>query len=184
MELKLEKRDTSKKSELGRIRRDGAIPAVIYLRKGESVPVSLRADVFQAHLRAIPKGCLATAFFTVGYEGKTFKALVKDINYHRTTYNILHVDLMQVEDSDRITVHIPVTCKGVDQCLGVTQGGQLKRVKRSVKVSVPVGEMPQVFELDVTGLELDKSLRVRDLSLTPSMRPRLQEHQILVAVSK
>lgn len=184
MELKLTKREISKKSELGRIRREGGIPAVVYLRKGPSVPVFLRADVFQAHLRAITKGCLATAFFNVEFEGKKFKALVKDITYHRTTYDIQHIDLMQVEDSDRITVHIPVVCKGVDQCVGVTQGGQLKKVKRSVKVSVTVAEMPSVFELDVTGLELDKSLRVRDIAFSPSIRPRLQEHQILVAVSK
>jgi len=184
MELKLEKRSIGKKSELGRIRREGDVPAVLYLEKNNSLPVIVSGEAFQAHLRALPKGSLATVLFNVEYEGKKFKAMVKDITYHRTTYNILHMDLMKVEDSDRITVHIPVSCKGIDQCIGVTQGGQLKKVKRSVKISVEVGEMPRVFELDVSKIQLDESLRVRDLSLTPSMKLKLQEQQVLVAVSK
>ena len=184
MDLKLEKRVAGKKSELSRIRREGNYPAVLYVKGSESVAVEIDGEVFQTHLRNMPEGTLATQIFNVELDGRKFKAITKDIRYHRTTYNIQHIDLMEVADEDLVSVHIPVMCKGVDRCLGITQGGQLKRVKRSVKVTVKVGEMPEVFTLDVTKVQLGESLRVKDVELTPSMKLGISKAQVLVAVSK
>lgn len=185
MDLKLEKRLGSKKSDLGSIRRRGDVPAVFYLREGKgSVSVTVNGVEFATLLRGMQKGCLATQLLTVEYEGKTVKALVKDISYHRVTYAIEHIDLMEVALEDQISVNVPVLCRGEESCAGITQGGQLKIVKRALRTSVKVKEMPKAFTLEVSELQLGDSIRIRDLHLTPSMRVAIQRDQVLVVVSK
>lgn len=184
MELTVKARKSRAKSEINRIRREGDIPAVVYDRKGESCSVTVSGGEFRAHLRNMEKGCLATQFFQVNEEGKTYKTLVKDITYDRTRYDILHLDLMKVNDEDEVTIHIPVLFKGDDMCVGVKEGGQLKRVKRSVKVTLKVGDIPKAFELDVTNVRLGEALRVRDLDVKEGMKVRLQDSLVLASVSK
>ena len=185
MDLKLEKRLGSRKSDLGSIRREGNIPAVMYLReKKGSVMISVNGAEFATLLRRLQKGCLSTELLTVEFEGKKVNALVKDISYHRVSYAIEHLDLMQVELEDRVNVSVPIVTKGEDSCAGITQGGQLKRVKRTLETSVVVKEIPRAFTLDVSPLELGKSIRIRDLTLPPSMKVAIQKDQVIVVVSK
>ncbi len=185
MDLKLEKRLGNKDSELGAIRRNGDIPAVIYLReKKGSVSITVNGVEFAAFLRRMQKGCLSTELLAVEYEGKKTNALVKDISYHRVTYAIEHLDLMEVALDDQVQVNIPVICKGDELCPGVTQGGQIKIVKRALETSVQVKEMPKLFSLDVSVLNLGDSIRIRDLNLSPSMKIAIQRDQVLVVVSK
>jgi large subunit ribosomal protein L25 len=185
MDLKLEKRIGKTQSGLGAIRRNGDIPAVFYLReKKGSVSITVNGVEFAAFLRRMQKGCLATELLTVEYEGKKVQALVKDISYHRVTYAIEHLDLMEVTMDDQVQVNVPVICKGDDVCPGITQGGQLKIVKRALETSVMVKEMPKWFLLDISTLQLGGSVRIRDLVLTPSMKIAIQRDQVLVVVSK
>lgn len=184
MELKIEKRVSGKKSENGRIRREGKIPAILYVRGKEGIPVTVNGTEFHSHLRKIPEGCLATQVFDVKLEGRAFKAILKDISYERITYAVEHLDLMEVTNNDRVNVYVPVVLKGAERCIGVTQGGQIKKVKRSLKLTVKLDEMPEVFALDVSQLPLGGSIRVKDMPRTSSMRVGLDEEQILVTVSK
>ena len=185
MDLKLEKRLGNKKSDLGSIRRAGNVPAVFYLREGKgSVSITVNGVEFAALLRRLQKGCLSTELLTVEYEGKKVHALVKDISYHRVTYAIEHLDLMEVALDDQVRVNIPVICKGQEACAGITQGGQIKYVKRALETSVKVKELPRAFALDVAPLQLGNSIRIRDLALTPSMKIAIQKDQVLVVVSK
>lgn len=182
MNITLEERESGKGIKL--IRREGFIPAVVYDKAGKSVSVKLEEKVFAAHLRSLEEGSLATARFKLTLGKETFTAFVKDVTYHRTTYAIQHIDFMRVEESDIITLNVPVTLKGEDSCAGITQGGKLKKVKRSVKTSCIVKEMPNHFMIDVTKLPLGGQIRVSDLTTTSSMKLRIHEKQVLVSVTK
>lgn len=183
-QLVAEKRDSEKKSITKKIRREGNIPAILYGKKNKAEAITIMGEGFHAFLRQMPEGCLATQQFeiTLGKEKKT--VLIKDVHYDKTTYNIDHIDMMQVASTDVVTLHIPVTCIGEDRCPGVVQGGQLKRVKRSVKGSLPVKDIPESFVLDVSGLNLGASIRVGDVKVPKSMRVRTDKNQVLVVVSK
>ncbi len=184
MKLKLEKRLQGTKGALAKLRREGDIPGVLYVKSKDGVPIVIKGDEFRNHLRHVTPGCLSTQIFTLDLGGKTTKAIVKDIQYERVSYNIEHVDLMELHDKDAVSLYIPIICKGEDSCPGVSQGGQLKRVKRSIRVSVVAKEIPDAFVLDVTRLNLGEALRVRDLPLTPSMKVGMKPNQALVTVNK
>ena len=185
MHLELKKRMSNKKSVIGSIRRLGGIPGVLYLRdKKKTASIKVEASLFESSLRKIPKGCLATEVFPIDYEGTKSRAIVKDIDYHRVTYCVQHIDFMEVCDEDRICVNMPILYKGEDLCEGIKQGGQLKLIRRFVKTSLEVGQMPKAFTVDVSLLKLGSSFRVRDLPILPGMRISLNKDQVLVSVSK
>jgi large subunit ribosomal protein L25 len=182
MDITLEERVSGKGIKL--VRREGFIPAVVYDNTGKSVSVKLNKRVFDAHMRQVEDGTLATVRFNLTFGKETFIAFIKDITYHRTTYVIQHIDFMRVKESDIITLNVPVTLKGEDACVGIVTGGKLKRVKRSVKTSCVVKEMPSHFMIDVTDLALGGQIRVSDLVTTSSMKLRIHEKQVLVSVTK
>ena len=184
MELRLKKRDVLKKSITKRMRAMGDIPAVLYKKGRENVLVVIDGQEFKKHLQIIPKGQLSTQIFTCEIEGTKLQALVKDISYHRTTYQVRHMDLQIVEPEDRISVHIPLVYKGADRCPGVIQGGYVKLVRRSVPVRLSTKEMIPVFELDVSKLQLGESLRIRDLVTTERMQIHLDPKLVLLTIGK
>lgn len=182
MNITLSKRESGKGVNL--LRREGYILAVVYDKTGKSVPVKLEKKIFETHLRNIDAGGLATVRFTLTLDNETFIAYVKDISYHKTTYAIQHIDFMRVEETDQITLYIPVILKGAEACAGLVQGGQLKKVKRSVKTTCLVSEIPKNFIIDVTSSKLGDQVRVSDVVLSPSMKLRIHEKQVLVSVTK
>lgn len=182
MDITLEERKAGKGIKL--TRREGFIPAVVYDKMGKSVPVKLEKKAFEAHLRHMEQGSLATVQFKMTLGKETFTAIVKDITYHRTSYNIQHIDFMRVAPTDVITVNIPVVLKGADACIGITQGGKLKKVKRSVKTTCLASELPKHFVIDVEKVPLGGQVRVSDVKLAPSMKLRIHEKQVLVSVTK
>lgn len=182
MELNVTERESRK--GIKALRREGFIPAVVYDKSGNSTPVKLERKEFEAHLRQIEEGGLATVRFKLTLGKETFTAFVKDVAYHRVSYDIQHIDFLKVTDDERISVHVPVILKNADRCVGVTQGGQLKKVKRSVLVSAIVKEIPKHFVLDVADKNLGDQGRVSDLELTPSMRLKIHPKQVLVSVRK
>ena len=184
MELKLEKRSVGLKSELKKIKREGNIPAILYGKSGKVDPVIVNGREFETHLRHMKKGCLSTQIFDLSYDGNTYKAIVKDIDYHRVSYAICHLDLMLVKDDETITVKIPVVCTGEDVCVGINQGGQMKTSKRYIKTTLQVSQMPESFVIDVSKMEIGSARKVKDVELTSSMKIRDNKDLTLVSINK
>lgn len=184
MKLELKKRQEGSKSALKMIRRRGDIPAIVYQSEKESLKVIVDGVQFSKHLREMKKGSLSTVRFECAFEGKSFSAIIKDISYHRTTYRVEHIDLMPIEDTKRIRLNIPILPKDLEDCPGISQGGQLKRAKHSVPVSVKAKYFPEAFRVSVNKLNLGDSIRVRDLEKVETMKVLMAEHQVLLAVSK
>ena len=107
----LKKRQNGTKSTLKMIRRKGDIPAIVYKDGKESLQVIIDGAQFYKHLREMKKGCISTVRFNCSLEGESFSAIIKDISYHRTTYNVMHVDLFPIDESRQIRLNIPVLLK-------------------------------------------------------------------------
>ena len=92
MKLSVSKRTEEKKSGLVQLRHSGDIPAVIYKPGQPSEKITIKGPEFAAIIRGLKKGYLPTAIFEIELDGKKCRAIVKDIQYHPTTYRILHLD--------------------------------------------------------------------------------------------
>ncbi len=168
MKLHALERKSEKKSDAIVHRRSGKIPAVLYAKGAPNLLLCVSDEEFQTALRAIKQGRLSTTVFSLVLEGKERKAIVKDIQYHPTTYRIIHLDFQELTKGSRVTVKVPISCVGASESVGVKLGGFLRQVLRTVKVECPAESIPSEFILDVRELGARGTKRLSDL-------PRLGE---------
>ncbi len=145
------------------LRKEGLIPCNIYgEKKGENgLP---EAVAFTASFAELRKVVYTPHVYVVNInlDGKEHKAIIKELQFHPTTDAILHADFYEVTETKPITVGIPVKLNGLAQ--GVRDGGKLQLQIRKINVTAPYKNIPEQLEIDVTSLELGKSIKVGALS--------------------
>ncbi|NHB69295.1 50S ribosomal protein L25/general stress protein Ctc [Perlabentimonas gracilis] len=138
------------------IRREERVPAIVYGGK-ENLMVTLverelKDIIYTPHVYTI----------NLNVDGKAYKAIVKEMQFHPVTDKILHLDLLQVFDDKKLTVALPVKLTGSAE--GAKQGGKLTLTTRKLRVCGFPKDLPEMIEVDVTELGLGKSRLVSELS--------------------
>lgn len=185
MKLNMSSRENERKSDAKKLRRSGEIPAIIYAKGKDSEPVAVKSSEITALLRGVQPGHLSTTIFTlVDGKGKQRRAILKDIQYKVTTYEIIHLDFEELHDDVPISIKVPIEFTGVVDCVGVKLGGFLRQVIRSLRVRCLPKDIPAAFELDVKNLGLGESRRLADISLPKNVRPVANLNSVAVTVSR
>jgi len=184
MKLTIIKRSASKKGELNQIRREGNIPAVLYCRGKPGENISVNGAELKAIMRKIKSGCLSTTVFNFEWEGKQRRAILKDIQYQPTTYDIWHLDFEELIDDVSVNVKVPIMCVGVVDCVGIKLGGVLRQVIRSLKVNCLPSKIPAEFELDVRDLAIKQTKRLSAVQIPEGVRPLADLNEVAVVIAK
>jgi large subunit ribosomal protein L25 len=184
MKLNMSKRVDVKKSDLKAIRRKGNIPSILYSQSRPTEQIEINGTEFSSCLRQIPQGRLSTTVFSLASGNTEVKALVKDIQYHPTTYQVLHLDFVELSDTAPVSVKVPVECVGVGDCSGIKLGGFLRQVIRYVKVECLPKAIPAKFEIDVKDLGMRQSRRVSDIQMPKGIRPLAKLSEVVVVIAK
>lgn len=184
MKLKVEKRTTGKKGENNKLRLEGNIPAILYNSKGEGHPITVNGEEFKAILRGMKQGLLATTVFELHGGGHKVKAIVKDIQYHVATYNIEHLDFLELKDDTQVTVNVPIQLVGVADCVGVKLGGFIRQAIRTLKVSCLPKHIPQELFVDVREMGVAESKTLADIAIPPNVIPRASMKEVAVVIGK
>lgn len=138
------------------LRKQELVPCVLYGNKVEN----LNFVVVDKEL----KGLIYSPFsyiVEVSIDGKIHKCILKDIQFHPVSDRILHIDFMNVDDDKPIAIDVPVKITGHSE--GVKQGGKLQVLSRKLKVSALLNDLPDELPIDITSLQLGKSICVGDL---------------------
>lgn len=136
-------------------RREGLVPAVLY-GAGDPVHFTIKA----LDIRSIvytPEFKLAE--LTVG--GKTYKAIVKDYQFHPVTDALRHIDFLALQDGHPVKVQVPVVFEGSSP--GVRGGGKLQVAVRRIKIKTTPENLVDKLVLNIDKLELGSAIRVRDI---------------------
>lgn len=185
MNLKVIKRTPGSKKETNSLRRNGHIPAVIYVRGKEGEALAVSSAEFGAFLRGLKSGHLPTSIFTlVDDKGHERRVVVKDIQYNITTYDVTHLDFEELVDDHKINVKIPIECTGVVDSVGIKQGGVLRQVIRHVRVRCFPKDLPSFFELDVSELSLKQSKRLSDLVIPEGVQALKGLKEVVAVIVK
>lgn len=185
MKLKLKSRSTEKKSEANKLRREGFIPAVIYSKGEAGECVAVESDEFSACLRKIEKGRLPTTVVSlVDGNGKTRRAIIKEIQYNIINYNVITLDFEELHDDRPVNIKVPIECTSVADCVGVKLGGVLRQVLRYVRVRCLPKDIPEVFNLDVADLQMRQSRRLSDIQWPQTVRPLADLKEVAVVIVK
>ncbi len=156
LELKATKRDAFGKKETKAVRRQAQIPCVIY-GGGETVHFSVDEKEVRP-LIYTPNSYIVE--FDI--EGKKEIGVIRQAQFHPVREEILHIDFTRVIPGKPVSIDIPVRLTGNSE--GVKLGGKLALSKRKIHVSGLVENLPDELVVDVTALELGKSIFVGDLS--------------------
>ena len=156
------KRESVGKKASKMLRKEGMIPCNLY---GENTvdgkPVAMAFMISMAELRKVvytPE----VYVINLNIDGEPHKAVLKELQFHPVTDAVLHADFYEVNETKPITIGIPVKLNGLAQ--GVRDGGKLNLSIRKINVTAPYPSIPEILNIDVTNLELGKSIKVGELS--------------------
>jgi large subunit ribosomal protein L25 len=184
MKLTATERSPGKKGEIKQLRREGKIPAILYSTDRSNVSLSLDGAEFGAIMRNMKPGRLPTTVFNLMINGKEKKAIVKDIQYQLTTYQVSHIDFEELVEDVPISVKVPIQCTGVADCVGVKLGGFLRQVIRHVKVECLPKHIPAEFVVDVKDLGIRQSKRLADIPMPKGVKPLAKMDEVVVVIAK
>ena len=142
------------------------VPGIIY---GHSrAPQTLAIDEHELE-RMLDRFSAETTVVELNIDGSTSRTLIRDIQRHPFKRQILHVDFLELVAGELVTVDVPVVIVGT--ALGVrASGGVLDQIMREVSVEVDPSNIPNHIDVDVTELDLNDSLHVRDLRVPEGAR--------------
>ncbi|MEQ8359756.1 MAG: 50S ribosomal protein L25/general stress protein Ctc [Cytophagales bacterium] len=149
------KRTDFSKSATNKLREEGMVPCVLY---GAEDHVHFNAPVYLFNdLVNTPD----VAFVNIDVEGKEYRCILQDIQYHPVSDMILHADFRELTTGKKVKMEIPI--KLIGTAPGVMEGGVLVRKLRQATIKALPKNMPEVIELDISDLSLGQSLKVKDL---------------------
>ena len=159
--LKARQRTDTGKQVAKSLRRDGALPAVVYGSGESSTPLTLDYREFEGLLRKTQGESVVINLEIEGMEDK--KALLRDLQRDYLRNQLLHADFQQIRMSDRITTEVSLVMVG--EPIGVTRdGGVLDQSLRVVEISCVASEIPEHLEVDISELAMGDTIHISDLS--------------------
>lgn len=170
------KRESFGSSVTRRMRRDGAVPVVVYSRGDEPLPLSITYP--EATRLSHHHGIVQ-----LGVEGrkKTVNVVVKDLQYHPVSGNILHIDCLGVRMDEEITVSVPLEATG--EAAGTHEGGVLEQLEYELDITCLPGNVPEMLQVDVSELEVGDSLTIANLPLPEGVKVTGESDQDLFVIS-
>ena len=163
IEIKGTARTAGGKKLAKQLRKQGIVPCNLYgEKKGENgLPEATAFSVTEGELRKL---IYTPDIYTVklDIDGKQCLAILKEAQFHPVKDNVLHVDFYEITDEKPIVMEVPIKLNGL--AVGVKSGGKLSASVRKLKVKAVHTAIPERLDIDVTNLELGKTIKVAELS--------------------
>lgn len=160
------------------LRRQGLTPANIYGHGVASQAIQLPTPVLKAALRRAGRHAIIN--LRLEGEGAVRPVVVRQVQRHPITDEILHVDFYQVSFAEEMTVEVPLVLVGEPPAVRNLGGVLVQSLDRVVVRCLP-GDIPAQLEVDLSQLEeMDAAIHVADLPLPPRVH-LVSEPDLLVA---
>ena len=138
------------------------------IRKSDNVPCVIYGQKENIHFHA-HENSFKTLIYTheahlvkLNIEDKSFRAVLKDIQFHPVNDKIIHADFMEIVENKPVVISIPIKVSG--DSAGVLSGGKLVIKRRKLKVKGLADNLPESLPIDITNLKIHESYKVGDLS--------------------
>ncbi len=144
------------------IRRQGKVPAVIY--GGDSAPEKLVLE-HKDVLKNLEHEAVYSHVLDIKIDGKSQKALLKDIQRHPAKPLVLHVDFMRIDDTHKVKMHVPLHFINEASSVGVKAGGVVTHAMVDVEVACMPSSLPEYLEVDLADVEIGQVVHLSDVIL-------------------
>tara|TARA_A100001037_G_scaffold73952_1_gene66159 strand:- start:114 stop:791 length:678 start_codon:yes stop_codon:yes gene_type:complete len=137
------------------LRGQGLIPGVLYYGGENNVNFSVKKTVL---FHALQSG---QRIFEIEQDGEMQYTMIKELQYHPVTDDVIHIDLMRVRRSEKLTIAVPLVLVG--ESIGVKEGGVLSQAMNQIEISCFPTDVPEQIELDINDLEMNSAKNVSDV---------------------
>ncbi len=155
-------REKTGKGAARAVRRQGEIPAIIYGGKAAPAMFNLNHNDVNKHLQ---HEAVYSHILEVVINGNSEKAILKAIQRHPARPQILHMDFLRVNESEKLKVHVPLHFKNEAISEGVKKGGIATHARVEVEVICFPSALPEYLEIDLQHLDLGDSVHLSEILL-------------------
>jgi len=146
-----------------RLRHAGKVPGVIYGAGKDAVSLTMNHDDILHHLE---HEAFYSHILNISIDGKTEKAVLKDVQRHPSKPKVMHVDFLRVSEKDKIHMHVPLHFINEEIAPGVKIGGGLiSHLMSGVDIVCLAKDLPEYLEVDLGNLNTGESLHLSDIKL-------------------
>lgn len=144
-----------------RLRAADRIPGVLYGHGMEPISLSVARRDLRVALSG-PAG--SNTLLSLSVDGKQYNAVVKELQRHPVRRNVAHVDFIQIDLSEEITVNVPVHLTGTAKQV-LSAGGLVDPAVDTLELRTTPANIPNEILIDVTDLEPNSVIRLSDITL-------------------
>ena len=155
--LEISDRVDLKKKGSKALRKKGVIPGILYYAGEDNVNIEINKSTL---FHAMQSG---QRIFEINQGGESQYTMIKEVQYHPVLDEVIHVDLMRVRRSEKMTIVVPLILVG--DAKGVKEGGLLSQSINQLEISCFPTDVPEQVELNVEELGLSSSMNVSDIKL-------------------
>ncbi len=177
--LTAQKRDQAGKGPSHRLRAKGLIPAVCYGPYEKPLHVAVDPEAIKKAISTPHKFNTVIQLQVDG--GETRTVLFKDFEKDPVDGQMLHADFLEVRMDKDVVVNVPVVLTGKPE--GVTAGGILQQVARTLPVQCKPSDIPEKIEVDVSALKIAESLHIKDVKMPAGVQLKLRGDQTIAVVN-
>lgn len=156
-ELKGQIRKVGNKAVVKAYRKEGVVPCNLYGLGMENILFTVNEKELKG-LTNTPKSYIVDLVLD---NGKTYNAVVHELQFHPVSERCLHVDFLAVNEEKPIAIKVPVLISG--HSVGVQQGGKFTQNTRFIRISALMADLPDDVTVDISSLGLDKKIKAGDL---------------------
>ncbi|WP_076789339.1 50S ribosomal protein L25/general stress protein Ctc [Chlorobium sp. KB01] len=149
-----------KKKDAEKLRKNGIVPAVIYHKGEETIPVSVNEIALKKLVHSAESHIIDLQF----PDGRIKRSFIKQVQFHPVTDRIIHTDFQLFAADEVIELEVPVSVTG--DSIGVEKGGKLQIIRHALTIKGKPEDMPDHLIVDVTALEIGHSIHVREIPMT------------------
>ncbi len=155
--LEIMKRDQVGAQAAKILRKEGKIPANFYYAGEENVNLLIDKKIFR---KAIQTG---QHIFEVDLDNKLQYVMIKDVQYHPVTDDMIHIDLMRVRRDVKMTISVPIILEG--EAIGVAEGGIMTQNLNSLEINCLPSDVPDHIVVNVSEFELNHVMQVGEIEV-------------------
>ena len=159
--IKLEAKNRAEfgKNRVNKLRNEGLIPAAIFEKGTETLPITISSRDFEIVYREAG----GTSIVDVNVEGKAHPTIIKEIDRHPFKNQILHVNFQGVNMNEAIKVEVPIEFVGRDSIKA--QPSVFNALINELHIECLPGDLPDTIEIPVEGMQIDDVIYVKDLEI-------------------
>jgi len=172
--LEIIKREQSGSKAAKALRKDGKIPANFYYTGEDNINYTIDKKVFR---KVIQSG---HHIFEVDINDTAQYVMIKEVQYHPVSDEIIHIDLMRVRRDEKMTIFVPIVLEGT--AIGVKEGGVMTQNLSTLEISCLPADVPDHIVVDVSEFEMNHVMNVSEIDVDEKIEILTAEDMDVLAV--